>query len=105
MGILYIIYKRDVSKRFIKNLCERNVRKTWSTNQDHIGLRLEIRVSILRNVYSKTKNMSSNVNNISLANKWTDKMVKQDIKAVPMLLYQSCAEQLGNVITSCIVYV
>ena len=86
MGMFYIIYRKDVSRGVVGDLYQGSVHKIQGTNENHIGLRPKIYVSILGNVYSKTKDMSSNINSIPLINKWTDKMVKSDIGAVFMTL-------------------
>ncbi len=46
----------------------------------------KIRSSVLGNVYSKTKDISNNVNSILFTNGWVDKMIELDIKAVFMAL-------------------
>ncbi len=103
MGILYIIYRGDVSRRFVKDLCQRSVCKTWSISENYIGLRPEICIGILGVLYSKTKNTNSNINNILSIDRWINKTIELDVRAVFILLYQSRIEQLGIVVTSYIV--
>ena len=105
MGILCIMHKRNVSKRFIGDLYKGSVCKTWSTSQNHIGPRFKICVSILGSIYSKTKNISNNVNSILFANKQINREIESDIGIVFMILRQLCTEQLGIIVISCIVYI
>ena len=105
MGILYIIYKGDVSRKSIKDLCQRSVYKTQGTNEDHIGLRPKVCISVLGILYSKTKNIDNDINSIPSINGQTNKTVKPDIGTVFTTLYKSCIEQLGIVVTSYIIYI
>ena len=56
-------------------------------------------------LYSKTKNINSDINSILSTNKWIDGTIKLDIGAVFTVLCNLCIEQLGIVIISCIVYI
>ena len=87
MGILCIIYRRNVSRRPIRGLCQGNIYKAQSTSKNHIGSRPEICVGILGVFYSKTKNINSNVNSILFTDKWTNKTIKLNIKTVFVLLH------------------
>ena len=49
--------------------------------------------------------MNNNVNSILFIDKWTNKMVEPDVKAVFMSLCQLHTKQLGITIISCIVYI
>ena len=64
MGLLYIMYKRNVSKGLVRGICERNVYMTQGTSEDHIGLRSKVCGSILGSLYSKTKDLNNNFNSI-----------------------------------------
>ena len=89
MGIFYIIYKRNVNKGFIKNLCQRNIYKIWSTSENYIGSRPKIYISILGVLHSKTKNINNNINSIPSIDKQINKMVEPDVKTVFISLCQS----------------
>ena len=54
-------------------------------------------------LYSKTKNISGDINSILFIDRWTNRMVEPDIGTVFVLLCQSRIEQLGIVVTSYIV--
>ena len=97
------MHKNNVSKGFIKGLYKGNICKTQNTNENHIKPKPKICISILGNIYNKTKNISNNVNNILLINEWTNKTVELDIKTVFTILCQLYAKQLGIAITSCII--
>ncbi len=56
-------------------------------------------------LYSKTKNINSDINSILFTNGWTDKTVEPDIGTVFMALCKLYTEQLGIVVTNCIVYI
>ena len=56
MGILYRLYKRDLSKKSGINLYKGSIYKTQNIRQDYIRQRYEIYISILVSVYSRTKN-------------------------------------------------
>ena len=52
MGILYIIYKRNINRGFVGSLYKRNIYKIGSINENYIKLRFEIHVNVLRSIYS-----------------------------------------------------
>ena len=103
MGILYIIYRRDVSKGFVKDVYEGSIYTTWGTNKDYIGLRPEVCNSILGNIHSKTRDLNGDFNSILFVNRQTNKETKLDIKIIPTILRQLYTKQLGIVTTSYIV--
>jgi len=69
MGLFYIIYKGDISKGFVRGICKGNIYITWGTNENHIKLRPKVCGSILKNLYSKTKDPNSDFNGILPINK------------------------------------
>ena len=64
MGILYIIYGRDINRGFIGGIYKGNICITWGINEDYIGLRPKVYGSILGNLYSKTRNLNGDFNSI-----------------------------------------
>ena len=60
---------------------------TQGTNENHIGLRLKVCNSILKSLYSKTRNPNSDFNGILPINRQTNKETELDIKTVPIILY------------------
>ena len=56
-------------------------------------------------LYSKTKNINNDINSILSTDRWANKMVESDIRAILITLYQSHTEQLGIIITNYIVYI
>jgi len=64
MGLFYTIYQRNVSRRFVKGIYKGSVCITWGTSENHIGLRSKVCGSILESLYSKTKDLNSDFNNI-----------------------------------------
>ena len=69
MGILYIMYRRDISRGFIRSLYKGSVYTTQGTSENHIGLRPKIHGSILGSLYNKTRDLNSDFNSILSANK------------------------------------
>ena len=69
MGLFYIMYKRDVSRRFVRGIYKGSVCMTWGTSENHIGLRPKVCGSILGGLYSKTKNLNDDFNGISPINR------------------------------------
>jgi len=103
VGILYIIYRGNISKGFIRSIYKGSIYMTWSTSKDHIGSRPKVYGSILGSLYSKTKDLNSNFNSILPTNRWTNKETEPDVKTVFTTLCQLHTEQLGIVITNYIV--
>jgi len=64
MGLLYIIYRRDISRRFVRGICKGSVCTTWGTNEDHIGSRPKVYSSILGSLYGKAKDLNGDFNGI-----------------------------------------
>jgi len=60
---------------------------TWITRQNYIGQRPEIYSSILGNLFSRTKNLNSNINSILSVDRWSDKETELNIGIVSMTLY------------------
>src|SRR6266571_1884197 len=98
MGLLYTIYRKDVSRRFVKGIYKGNVCITWGTNKDHIGSRPKVRGSILGSLYSKARNPNGDFNNILPTNRQINGTTKPDTRIVPMTLRQLRTEQLGIII-------
>ena len=69
MGLFHTIYRKNVSKGFVKGICEGSVCMTQSTSENHIGSRPKVYSSILGSLYSKTKDLNSDFNNILPINK------------------------------------
>ena len=82
MGILYCIYKRDFSRKYSANLYKGSVYKIWSTSKDYIKQRHEIYYNILKSFYSRTGNLSSNIDSILPINRYINREVKLDIRTV-----------------------
>ena len=55
--------------------------------KDYIRQRYQIYCSILGSLYSRIRNLSSNINSILPTNRWINKEVKLDIRAVLQVLY------------------
>src|SRR6266702_1571445 len=100
MGVLYTMHRGDIGKGFIRNVYQGDIYKTWGNNKNHIGSRPEIYVSILGSIYSKTKDISNDVNSILSTNRRTNRTIKSDNGAVFITLCKPCTEQLGIIITS-----
>ena len=64
MGIFYIIYKRNVNRGLIKGIYKGSIYIIQSTNKNHIGSGPKVHSSILKGLYSKTKNLNNDFNNI-----------------------------------------
>ena len=60
---------------------------TWGTNEDYIGLRFKICSSILGGLYSKTRNLNSNLNGILPIDRQLDRKTELDIRIVSIILY------------------
>ena len=105
MGILYIIYRRDVSGGLIGDLCQGGICKIQGTNENHIGLRPKVYSSILGSLYSKTRNLDGDFNSLLLIDGWTNKEAKPNVKTVFIILRQLRTKKLGIVVTSYIVCV
>ena len=86
MGLLYIIYKRNVSKGLIRGIYKGSIYMTQGISENHIGLRPKIYSSILGNLYSKIRNPNSDFNGILPTNGQTNKKIKLDIRTVPTTL-------------------
>ena len=82
MRILYYIYKRDFSRRYNTDLYKRSIYKTWSINKNYIKWRYKIYYSILKSLYSRTGNLSGNINSILSINRWINKESKLDIGTI-----------------------
>ena len=80
------MYRRNVSRGFIRSIYKGSVCMTWGISKDHIGLRSKVCGSILGGLYNKTRNPNGNFNSVLFINRWTNKKVKLDAKAVPILL-------------------
>ena len=66
--------------------------KTRITSKDYIGLRSEVRVRILGNLYSRIRNLYSNVNSILPIDRWINGETKLDTRIVSKALYKSRIE-------------
>ncbi len=86
------MYGGDISRGFVGSICQRNICKTWGTSKDYIELRPKICVSILGSIYSKTRDMNSDVNGILSINRWTNRMAEPDIGVVFKALCKSYTE-------------
>jgi hypothetical protein len=62
-------------------------------------------IRILKNLYSRVRNLSSYINSILSTNGRINKKIKLDTKAVSKALYQLYIKQLGIVIASYIIYI
>ena len=82
MGIFYYIHRRDFSGKYSTNLYKRDICKTQSTSKDYIRQRYQIYYSILRSLYGRIGNLSSNINSISPINRRINREVKLDIRIV-----------------------
>ena len=69
MGLFYIMYRRDVSRRFVGGIYKGNIYTTQGTSENYIKSRPKVRGSILGNLYSKARNPNSNFNGISPINR------------------------------------
>ena len=87
MGLFDIIYRGNVSRRFIKGIYKRSIYITQGTNENHIGSRPKVYDNILRGLYSKAKDLNGNFNGILSINKWINRETKLDIRAVFITLY------------------
>ncbi len=81
------MYKRNVSRGLIKDICEGSICMTWGTSENHIGLRSKVYGSILGDLYSKTGNLNSDFNGILPIDRRVNKETKPDVRAVFMTLY------------------
>ena len=61
--------------------------KIWSINKDYIKQRYKIYYKILKNLYSRIENLSSNINSILPIDRWIDKKIKLNTKTVSKILY------------------
>jgi len=86
MGIFHSIHRRDFSRRYSMNICQRSVHMTWITRQDYIGQKSEICGSILGNLSSQTRSSSSNIDSISSTDRWLDRETEPNIKTVSTTL-------------------
>ena len=59
---------------------------TQGTNEDYIGSRPKVRGSILRGLYSKTKNLNGDFNGILPINRQINREVELDVRTVPTIL-------------------
>ena len=66
----------------------KSVFMTWITRQDYIGQRPKIYSSILGNLSSKTKNLSSNIDSVSSTDRWSDRETEPDVRTVSITLCQ-----------------
>ena len=80
------MYRKDVSKGPVGNICERNVCTTRGTSENYIGLRPKVRGSILGGLYSKTREPNSDFNGILFINRQTDGETELDIKIILITL-------------------
>ena len=76
------MHRGNISKGFVKGIYKGSIYTIWGTSKDHIGLRPEVRSSILGSLYSKTKDPNGDFNGISPTNKWTNKETEPDVKTV-----------------------
>ncbi len=105
MGLLYIMYRGNISRGLIRGLYKGSICTIWGTNEDHIRLRPKVRSSILGSLYGKAKDLNNNLNGISPTNGRINKEVKPDIRIVPITLRQLHIKQLGIIVTSYTVYI
>ena len=82
------MYRGDVNRGLVRGLCKKNVCMTQGINEDYIGLKPKVYSSILKNLYSKTKNLNGNFNSILSINRQVNKETELDIKTVPITLHQ-----------------
>ena len=82
MGILYTMYKRDISKGLVKDICKKSIYTTQGISKDYIGLKSKVYSSILGSLYSKVENLNSNFNGILPIDKQTNKETKLDVKII-----------------------
>ena len=87
MGLLYIIYQRNVSRRFVKGIYKGSICIVWGINESYIRSRPKVYGNILGSFYSKTKNPNSDFNGILFIDKWINKKTEPDIKIIFMSLY------------------
>jgi len=69
MGLLYTIYRKNVSKGFVKGIYKGNICMTQGTNENYIRSRPKVCGSILGSLYNKTRNLNSDFNGILPANR------------------------------------
>jgi len=103
VGLFYSIHRRDFSRKCSTNLCQRSVHITWIIREGYIRQKSKIYGNILGNLFSRIKNLSSNVNSIPPIDRWLDRKTKLNIKTIPTILYQLHTKQLVSIITNCIV--
>jgi len=87
VGLFYIIYKKNVSRGFIRGICKGNVYITQSTSENHIRSRPKVCNSILGSLYGKAKNLNGDFNGISPINGQINKKTKLNIRTVFITLY------------------
>ena len=80
------MYNRDFSRRYSINLYKRSVCKIQSTNKDYIRQGHKIYYNILKSLYGRTGNLSSNIDSILPINGQINREVKLDIETVPQAL-------------------
>ena len=88
MGIFYIIYRRNVSRGFIRGIYKGSIYAIRGTSENYIRLRPKVRSNILGSLYSKAKNPNSNFNGILPIDRWINKKTKPDVRTVFMPLCQ-----------------
>ncbi len=87
MGLLYTIYKGNISRRFIRGIYKGSICTTWGTNENHIGLRFKVHSSILGSLYSKTKDLNGDFNGISPIDRRINKETEPDARTIPITLH------------------
>ena len=92
MGLLYIIYRGNVSKGLIGGIYKGSVCITRGANEDHIGSGPKVCNSILGNLYSKTKDLNSNFNSILPIDGWINRKIELDNKIILTSLCQLYTE-------------
>ncbi len=58
------MYRKDISRRFVRGIYKGSVYTTQGTSEDYIGLRPKVHGSILGSLYGKAKNLNGNFNGI-----------------------------------------
>jgi len=69
VGLLYTVYKGNISRKSIKGIYKGSIYMTQSTNKDYIRSRPKVHGSILGGLYSKTRNPNSNFNSVPPTNR------------------------------------
>ncbi len=82
------MYKRDVSRRFIRGIYKGSICTTQGTSKDYIRSRPKVCGNILGNLYGKARNPNGDFNSILPIDRQTNGETEPDVKIVPMALRQ-----------------